>query len=474
VELAGAVGYLLDYPYGCVEQTTSRLVPLIYLRELAELSNPGALGKPELDEVMEACFLRLRMMQTYSGGLAFWPGFSEPSEWGSLYAADVLVEAKKAGREVPDPLHDGLIRYLSQSIDGWASTDSKLGLAAYACYVLARAGSPQYSWMARLEEKMREAGAGAPMRLSAQARFHLAAAMIACGQKSAALPLVADARPTVAARSTGGALDSPAREEAVMLLVLLDADPQSPQIPALAERLRGHVKIGRWGTTQENAFAILALGKLASRLGRSPEAQVTMTLPDRSERRLSSREGITLTDLPPGSDVLVRAEGEGKLYAFWSAEGLAIGDEKVPEEDRGVSVRRAFFTPDGAKAVDPMSFEQGRLYQVRLSVTAPRALDNLVITDLLAACLEIENPDLRGSAVLQGAEQGACLNVAHVERRDDRMIIFADAAQGSGEYRYMVRAVSRGKFVLPPAEASCMYDPGISSVSGGGVAGVSK
>ena len=98
----------------------------------------------------------------------------------------------------------------------------------------------------------------------------------------------------------------------------------------------------------------------------------------------------------------------------------------------------------------------------------------MVISDLLPAGLEIENPDLRGSAEIGAGEDEKRLAVRHVERRDDRMLIFCDAVEGTGAYSYVVRAVTCGKFALPAVEAECMYDPGIYSVHGAGSIEVSQ
>jgi uncharacterized protein YfaS (alpha-2-macroglobulin family) len=516
VELSGALNYLLSYPYGCVEQTTSKMVPLVYLRDLAAVSAPDAVGSEEIESLMESGFTRLAMMQTHGGGLSCWPGASEPYPWGSVYAADMLCEARKAGHKVPEELLDPLMQYLSSGLESWAraadTDDGRVanpGVAAYACYVLARQGKPPHAWMARLEERFRDEKAGKDV--PATARFHLAAAMLAAGQGQTAKELLADARPTCALRESGGYLDSPIRETAVLLSVLLDVKPDSEQIPALTERLRREMHLGCWGTTHENAFALMALGKCARRAGGPGDLTATAVLPDGSERKVPLKEGLHLKDIVPGQSVLVRAEGRGRLYAFWHSEGVPK-DGAVKEEDAGISVRREIRTVDGTKV-------QGRLYQVKLTVKASRAAENLVITDLLPAGLEIENQELKGSSQSQpaaapvrsvpaatpirevipsdtgtgtgtgsydpygytssGSSSGSSLVVAepppppelsvrHVERRDDRLILFADMPVGQGEHRYLVRAVTAGSFVLPPVEASCMYDPGIYSVSGKG------
>jgi uncharacterized protein YfaS (alpha-2-macroglobulin family) len=177
--------------------------------------------------------------------------------------------------------------------------------------------------------------------------------------------------------------------------------------------------------------------------------------------------------------VAVQADPGDKLYAFWYAEGVPK-DGKAEEEDSGLAIRRAFTNPDGT-AADPEALVQGNLYHVRLSVTSARAIDNLVIADLLPSGLEIEDPNLRGAARIAGEKDTwhdrpgwRRLRPDRVERRDDRLIAFADFRGDKGEFRYAVRAVTAGEFVLPAVEASCMYDPGLYSVHGRGTVRIRK
>ena len=488
VELSGALEYLLSYPYGCVEQTTSKLVPLVYLRDLAELAHPGSLRAEETDEILRAGFLRLRMMQTSSGGLAMWPGGRTPYPWGSLYAADLLVEAKKAGISVPGGLLNPLLDYIAEQMSQWgaarrgSSLPGRPAELAYGCYVLARAGRPAYTWMGRIEDLLLHGDAG-QAALPSSMRSHLAGAYLAAGQTQTGRKFLGDVRLSATKRQTGGSLNSPVREAAMMLSILLDLGGEAKQTAALAHRLKSNLKLGRWGTTQENAFALMALGKYARRLGPQPDAKISVTMPDGTVRTFRVKAGLRVDSIKPGQSVKIKVEGTGKAYVFWSTEGVPKkGIAK--EEDSGLAIRRSFLSADGKSLADPKNLVQGQLYQVRLVVHATNSVDNIAVTDLLPSGLEVESPNLKGSARLRVASRRPArsgegvvkvaspaakwMRTEHVERRDDRVLIFTRLRSGASEFRYLVRAVTSGTFVLPAAEASCMYDPGIYSVSGRG------
>ncbi|MBM4042076.1 MAG: alpha-2-macroglobulin family protein, partial [Planctomycetes bacterium] len=259
LKLGASLRYLLHYPYGCIEQTTSVAFPLLYLGDVAKAAEPMLDGK-EAESYVQAGIDRVFSMQTYRGGFACWPGYGEVYPWGSVYATHFLVEAKKAGYDIPKDNLDAAVAYLEELLAEEDADDAPLAAKAYACLVLAAAGKPNRSWTLRLQEAKEE--------LPAYSRFHVAAALAAMREDKLAGQLLAAATlPAVAkARDTGGVLHSSAREAAILLSTYLDLQQDHPNVPLLVQRLADSMKEGRWATTQENAFALMAMGKYARRL----------------------------------------------------------------------------------------------------------------------------------------------------------------------------------------------------------------
>jgi len=459
VELSGSLSYLLRYPHGCVEQTTSKLFPLLYLADLAAMQDKNLATREKVARFVEAGIARLKSMQTPSGGLAMWPGGGEPHLWGSIYACDFLVEAKKSGVTVPAHLLSPLLDFLETRAGSLCADADTRDTAAYACFVLARASRAPRSWMNRLEERSAELGQ--------TARFHLAAGFLAAGQMDAAKKLLGAAVETapVFPRETSGSLNSPVREQAIMLSVLLDVLPDSPLLRRLVHGLKNSGANGRWGTTQENAFATMALGKyVQKKVPVRPDYRAAVTMPDGSVKHTDSFSILTLDTLATNDSIQVSVEGKGSLFAFWHVEGIPK-KEAAKEKDSGLAIRR--------KIVDTKNREvtlcrQGEIYLVRLDIDSRQRLGNVVIADLLPAGLEIENPRLRGSAAEAIMAARATLQPDHTEMRDDRLLLFGSVPAGKASYVYAVRAVTAGTFHLPAVEASCMYDPEIYSIHGSG------
>ena len=90
--------YLVQYPHGCVEQTTSAVFPQLALNDLLDL-NEG--WKKEIERNVKTGIQRLRSFQTSEGGIAYWPGETHSDEWATNYTGHFMVEAQNSGYSLP-------------------------------------------------------------------------------------------------------------------------------------------------------------------------------------------------------------------------------------------------------------------------------------------------------------------------------------------------------------------------------------
>ncbi|MFT7582685.1 MAG: hypothetical protein ACI9MR_004368, partial [Myxococcota bacterium] len=268
-ELIPGLRYLVEYPYGCVEQTTGGTLPLLALRELlGGYSLPGMTEAQVLTRA-QAGLDRLRGMQTDSGGIGYWPGDEEPHPWGSVYAGMALVRgAAMEGLNVPDGVLPRLQGYLRTLLNGegrpseaWKRREFEV-TAPFAAYVLALAGDADAAYHSRLFEQR------ATLPVFGRALLTLAI-VEAEGRSPMADTLVAELAQTAEVRdgramvrASGpyhGAMDSDVRTTALLLMALQKAHPDHALVEPLARGLMAERKGGHWGTTQSNGFAILAL-----------------------------------------------------------------------------------------------------------------------------------------------------------------------------------------------------------------------
>jgi len=153
-ESFGHLKYVIRYPYGCIEQTSSSTRPLLYVGNLLEATDPELANQDQISDMVQHGVDRLMNMQTPSGGFAYWMGGTEPTPWGTAYATHLLLDARDAGFPVPEGNLKDAIDYLDREVadhedarDGHHGTP---GGAAYMHYVLARAGKGQKKRMQQL------------------------------------------------------------------------------------------------------------------------------------------------------------------------------------------------------------------------------------------------------------------------------------------------------------------------------------
>lgn len=476
--LGEALEELLRYPYGCLEQTVSSSFPLLYFEDLARSLRPDLFVDGQSRDFVAAGIGRVLGMQRSDGAFALWPRYGESYPWGSLYATHFLAEAKNAGHAVADyplkaaldALRDALRR--TPAVSGGAGAwQDDLRQRAYACHVLALAGRAEdaRSWTDRLYEVAKD--------LPHDGRAHLAAALRYGGrprESAAVLRLVAP--PEQPYREYGGSLASDVRDVALLLAAWCELDPEAPEVPALAARLDRARTRGTWHTTQDNAVALMALGKFYRAMPADHRGyRGTLTVGDAVPLAFTHAAPFRWQspDAATAAGLQLRNDGPGTLFYSVRLEGVPLkpADGAVMQ---GVGVQREWLhigdgTPLKPRADGTYELAQGELVAVRLTLDVPSELDQVVVADLLPAGLELENPALHTSAVRPSWMPNPQVGwLMHQEMRDDRLLLFTRAVQGKSVFHYTARAVTPGDYVLPAVHAEAMYEPDLFGRSASG------
>jgi uncharacterized protein YfaS (alpha-2-macroglobulin family) len=465
-QLGSALQYLVQYPYGCLEQTVSSCFPLLYYRELAAQTDPR-MSLTDVSYFVDKGIDKIESMQLSDGSFRFWPGSFDRSLWSSIYASHFLIEAKNAGYQVSERVYDRMIAHLQALANRNPADSEETECRIYALYVLSLAGKPSLGNLAYLKKSV-------PEGLPAFSRAQLAAALALAGDREGARQVAPDKMDAVpVAAQTGSTFRSPARDDAVMLHALVSVDPENPAVYALSKRIIEAMDLdGTWGTTQRTSFALLALGKAASVY--EPSSYTGTVSVDGSPIAEFDSSSETAVDLSAFASALsagrvtLGISGNGTAYYALTASGVPLSPTEISESDRGIRVRRELLDRDG-NPVDLDNIHQGDVVIAHIAVSPEvENLENVVIVDMLPAGLEIENPRLGRDVYLPWAETDS-LTPDYMDVRDDRMILFTDF-YWTGEYHfyYALRAVTEGSFVLPPIKAECMYDPAVYSMSGQG------
>ena len=460
VELAGSLEYLLTFPHGCLEQTVSKLFPLLYFDQLLS-AVAGGTFTGTADYYVTEGIEKIEAMQLRDGSFAYWPGGNTGNEWSSIFAAHFLVEARKAGYVVSDRVYNRMISYLKATARGKETARHRLQAKIYALYVLSLNGTPDLSTMAYWRRY-------APEDLSNDAWALLAAAYFYTGDRVTAREILPRTfAVNIMLRESGGNFNSTVRADAIILSVLADVDPHNPVVYQLVNRLNKAAQDGRWGTTQENAFTLLALGKLYKEKS-DGTYRGEVYLGKEKIAEFDSAQDLILNDprLAEGK-VTVKVEGDGECYYYLKSSGLSTRAD-LPEQSNGIQVTREFFDRHG-NPLDLNKIRQGDLIVARISIRPEQPkLEHVGIIDLLPAGLEIENPRIESRESISWLTRET-IRPDYMDVRDDRLILFFSLPKAQTyHFYYALRAVTCGEFILPSIKAECMYAPEISSFSSSG------
>ncbi len=461
VQFAGKLEHLLHYPYGCLEQTTSTVFPLIYLGDIAKALDPTLLdpkkGHADLATLVQAGIRRIASMQLPGGGFSLWQGEQTVNPWASVYATHFLVEARRAGHPVEESLLRNALVWLAGEVKAKGTYGSEeLERTVYGLYVLARAAKADPGTMDFLRQKQMK-------NLSPESRALLAAAYASVGNPRATQSLTANLGEVAEIqRQTGGNFDSAIRNRALLLLALMDADPKSPKIPALVDRLARDSRSDPWWTTQEESFALLALGQFIQKQAQQPPYSGTLFVGD---KKIGAFDNKTVAFPPIVGSGPIRLQMNGGYKpgaAFYSVMTRGVPkDDAFQPASHGMEIQREFLDRDG-KAISLTSVRQGDLIAIKTQVrSVSGAIQNVVIVNLLPSGLEVENPRLQSTEQLPWVTD-ANLQPRYMDLRDDRILLFADLPADSWQTFYtLVRAVAPGQFRLPPVQVEAMYNPAI-------------
>jgi uncharacterized protein YfaS (alpha-2-macroglobulin family) len=450
LDLAGTLAALERYPYGCLEQLTSRGLPLLVAGELDTAFARQREDGLALDARVDEAIAHVLDKQRFDGGFGVWSAYGEEDPWLTAYAMELLARARAKGRPVPDAAFTaGLERLERHAVDG-GTEPRDLASRAYAVHVLALAGvaTPQIA---------RYLHDGFLDRLpSPLAKGQIAATLARLGdaERAGAAAQAATARPS---RDFWYAdYGSTVRDAAALVTVLGEVDLLGDRLPALLDRLPvGEAAVERT-STQEQAWIVLAGSTLLGREAAPPRLRATgMALPAGGPLFLAP----TAAEIEAG--VRIANLGSGEVWEAMTVMGVPVDPRPAARE--GLTIKRRFLARDG-KPLDLDQIRQNDVFIVELEGGATTGIDHQVlVTHGLPAGWEIENPRLGGADSDSFGWLGESSETKAVEARDDRYAAALDLTTDRPGFRlaFLVRAVTPGTYELPGAMVEDMYRPAI-------------
>ncbi len=469
-----ALSTLLGYPHGCLEQTVSKAFPQLYFGDLVRgMGVPVYMvsrGESDLNPAfnVQQAIRKVESSQLFNGGFTMWPGGVKDDWWVSAYALQFLDEARRAGFEVNPAVLQAAVAYLTnksgrtgaddvavQKEDGGRIVKKRAPAeAVYSLYVLAATGNASRAMMNYYKQHQD--------LLTNEARYLLAGAYYYVGDSRSYGELLPKSYKADDYWQEEAYI-SPLSSLGLILNMLVDTDPQNLQIPVMARQLSQAIASAGSLNTQEAVFAVLGLGKIARSAG-SSSATAEVSSAQKKLGVFDGKKELKLTAGLLDGPLDIKALGNGRVYWFSETSGFDASG-RYTEEDDGLRVRREYLDRNGKTVRE---FRQNDLVVIRITLASTRRIDvpNVVVTDLLPAGFEVENPRLTSSRDLPWVKNAAVPD--YFDIRDDRIHYFVTATPGEKVFYYQARVTSAGTFVTGPVAADAMYQTNLKSYSGGG------
>ncbi|MBI3006221.1 MAG: hypothetical protein HYY49_12520, partial [Ignavibacteriales bacterium] len=484
VGLSGGISYLFEYPYGCLEQRLSRVLPLILAQDIVEAFKFEVFKDKNYRDVAKTMIDEVPLFQRSNGGFSYWKNISETWPYLSAFTMYTLVHAQKHGYTVEKTVMDNGFRYLREVLNdrhpfAWYRDGAWACTKALILYTLALNGTPEFGYMDRMY--------GDRLRMPLFARAYLLKAMAAAkGNQTLIADLARDLSNTAKVAPTSAHFEdqerdddywifqSTARTTALVLQALVETQPENSLIPRVVRWLIDQQKAGRWRTTQENIYVIDALVTYFNAYEKDEpnfKAEVLFAGSTMMTEMFSGRNFKTAFRAFPMSELVVGAEypldfkkqGAGRLYYTVRMNYYPKAETKAKEE--GISVTKEI-SDLASSTGEQSSIKAGTMAKITLTVSSNQDRNFIVVDDPIPAGFEIVNTSFETTSTAEIEEEQNSQEkwwrnpFQHREMYDDRALFFADYfAAGVYTVSYLVRVTSFGTFQMPATRAEGMYEP---------------
>jgi uncharacterized protein YfaS (alpha-2-macroglobulin family) len=443
INLNGRLQYLIQYPHGCVEQTTSAVFPQLYLNDIADLD---ATRQNLVQKNITAGIAKLGSFQLSNGGLSYWQGGTEADDWCSSYAGHFMIEAEKKGYFLPINFKSKWISYQQKEAKQWRF-EPKYGndlAQSYRLYTLALAGSPDLSSMNRLRETK---------GISNESKLRLASAYVLAGQKSAGLNLLLKTTIDDNSNYNYYYYGSADRNRAMALETLLLLG-QKQKAFAMAVKLAKNMSSDQWMSTQTTAYCLYAMAKFSANNGpKGIDVQFTKDGKTQAVKTMKTIADRSLTVKMGSNSLTLKNNKKNRLFVRVLNTGiLPIGQEKAIQSNVSASI---VFKNRKGGVINVSTINQGTEFVAEVTVKNQKneRVENVALSEILPSGFEIVNTRFTdyGDATNNTAD--------YIDIRDDRTNFYFGLKAGEVKtFIILLNASYLGTYYLPGLQCEAMYD----------------
>jgi alpha-2-macroglobulin len=463
-DLAERLHWLIRYPYGCIEQTTSAAFPQLYLREFIQTKN---FDDYWITNNINKGITRLQKFQIPSGGFSYWPGSNYVSKWGTNYAGHFLLAAKEAGYFVPLEMINNWTRFQKSEAKNFKYNDKSyhsLRDQLYRLFLLAKAGKTEMGAMNYLRENYLN-------KMHDTERWILSAAYMLAGARDAAQEIQMTTGVVVEDyMEMSGTFGSGIRDRAMILDAMITVGEKEKSLQLYLD-LSDQISEKRWYSTQSTGYTLLALGRyIQEYYGDQTDDPIQGLVIEGNDENMvvNSNEVVQNVDIFSsfGDKVTFQSMSEIKeLFVTLNWSGIPLKSEEGDNFD-GMKLKNVW-KDNNNNIINPRELKQGEIFTQHITVTnlSGRTLENVALVQVLPSGWEIENERINPDKIKK--EKSYCkkkkfkntVKIDYSDIRDDRKMWFFEIRQGKAiTVQVKLRAVTVGEFFMPATYCEVMYD----------------
>ena len=443
------LSWLIRYPYGCVEQTTSTMFPQIYIDRLTRSQR---FNRAEILKNINGGIERLIKFQLYDGSFAYWIG-GETDIWATNYVGHFLVEAKNLGYYIPNDMYE---RWRDFTRKLTKSSDVDFNIRAYAIYILSLTDTPEVSQLNMIYENYFD-------KLNNISKWFIASAYKNIGEEKLA-------------KEIGDKLDfsinnneefrnysygSDIRDKSIILGAYYNIFGKVDE--KLYNEILNEIKSDEWLSTQSLGYSLMTLAKLTNG-GISQEVEGDILI-DGERIPFKTQSGIYGTSIPETSkNIKIISRSENNIFLEYSWEGVPI-NYQMEDIEKNIKIERNYYDING-KVIDPKILSSGDSFWLEIKLLPSDEeksfyINEMALVQILPTGWEIENIRAVNGEYPEWILTKLKENIDYEDIRDDRVMWFFDygSYNGSNESFFIkINVVTKGKFDFPGTKAEAMYD----------------
>ncbi len=469
INLGKHLQWLLQYPHGCAEQTTSTAFPQLYLDKLMRLDDKR---KAQTVTNIKAAIEKLRSFQTSEGGFGYWQGAPDADSWVSSYIGHFLLEAQGAGYTVPNNVIEKWAKFQKRKAADWTFKKEQDYyyfnndlMQAYRLFTLALAKQPDLASMNRLRETK---------DISLQSNWRLAAAYALVGKQEIAKSIVNALPNTVQPyNELSYTYGCDERDEAMILEALVYMNNKT-QAASVAQRISKALSGNQWLSTQATSYLLLAMSKFATT--NQIQNKFTFSYQQGAGAVINAGSDNPLMQISlsanAGTKCNVKNTSKGILYARIISTGQPVVGDTTSMRDYAnqLNLSVQYKNAQGA-VVNPDKLPQRADILVEVTVTniGNRRYEELALQTVFPAGWEITNNRMNNV----GTSENSYFN--YQDFRDDRVYTYFNLSAGESRvFKFQTTAAYAGNYFMPPITCEAMYDNTISARRAGRWVTISK